>query len=78
MLNRILELLRSEGALTVDELRRETGASTEALHGMLDTLAQRSLIEWHSDSGSSATCGTSQPAPPVVVLTLPRAERRKK
>jgi predicted ArsR family transcriptional regulator len=74
MLARILELLRAEGALTIDDLARETGASTEALRGMLDTLGRRRLIEWDSRSGTTSSCGINPPAPPVVTLSI-RSEK---
>lgn len=70
MLNRILELLRSGGALTVDELARETGVSNEALYGMLDTLARRRLIEWHGPSNAKTNCVAGPTAPPVVTLSV--------
>ena len=70
MLTRILELLRAKGALTIDELAHETGASTDALRGMLDTLERRRLIEWHSLSGSTSACEASNPKPPVITLSV--------
>jgi hypothetical protein len=70
MLNKILTLLRAGGALTVDDLVRQTGVPREALCGMLDTLARRELIEWHGRATTGANCPAGLSASPVVTLSL--------
>jgi len=71
MLKRIMQLLERHGALTVDELARATGASADALAGMLDTLARQGRVEWRR-SGDQAGCRVPTAAPPVVTLQLPQ------
>jgi hypothetical protein len=71
MLKRIIQLLERRGALTVDELARATGASVDALNGMLDTLARQGRIDWRRTE-SPMGCRPATSAPPVVTLCLPQ------
>jgi DNA-binding transcriptional ArsR family regulator len=75
MLTRIMALLDERGSLTVEELVRATGASREAIDGMLSTLQRKGLVDLQqSPTGTGcAGCGAAggrPAAPPIVALTL--------
>ena len=72
MLSRIITLLGERGDLTVTELMQATGASRDALDGMLTTLQRRGLIDRQQlpEAGSCAGCDAGEAKPsPVVTLT---------
>lgn len=74
MLARIMTLLEERGSLTIDELIRATGASRDALDGMLATLQRKGLINVQQSAiGSGCSgCGAAGKTvpPPVVELSL--------
>ena len=74
MLARIMMLLEERGSLTTDELVRATGASRDAIDGMLATLQRKGLVNvQQSATGSGCSgCGVADKTvrPPVVQLSV--------
>ena len=78
MLTRIMTLLDERGSLTIEELVRATGASRDAIDGMLATLQRKGLVKVQQVAAGSGCsgCGVAGKtlAPPVVSLSVGKIE----